>query len=129
MPRSFLYRKGKLEDLSRLRISLGLSATSEGIEFNVLGMGHEFWVALEENTIVAITVIGRTASNELTIMYLQVADSHKGLGVGTTLLKAVIGGYPGDEFVVIPFEGTAEFYRRLGFEKKDGWEMRLPAKV
>lgn len=124
MPPSIFYRKGKLEDLSQLRISQELSATTESIEFNTLGAGHEFWIAVDEKTIIGLTVLGRAGSSEFRIMYLQVASSHKGKGVGSGLIQAVLAYYPGSGFSVIPFEGTEEFYKRLGFVKVGQWEMR-----
>lgn len=119
------YRKGQLKDLSKLHFAEGLSATTESIEFNVLGMGHEFWMAVQGKAIIGLTVLGRTSPNEFKIMYLQVAPSRKSHGIGSALLKAIIENYPDSAFSVVPFEGTKEFYRRLGFEKTNQWEMRL----
>lgn len=127
MPLSIAYRKGSLEDLSRLQISEGLSATTQSIEYNVLGMGHEFWIAVDGNLIVGFTVLGRASPKEFKIVYLQVAPSHKRQGVGSSLIQAILAHYPDSEFSVIPFEGTEEFYRRLGFEKVNRWEMRVQA--
>ena len=127
MPVSIVYRKGNLEDLSKLRISEELSASAESIEFNVLGIGHEFWIAVEENTIVGLTVLGRANPKEFEIMYLEVPPSHKSRGVGTGLSQAILEHYPESEFSVIPFDGTEEFYKRLGFESAKNWEMRKRA--
>ena len=117
-------RRGTLEDLSRLKVAEGLSITAESAEFNILGMGHELWVAVEGAKIVAFIVLGRTSSNELIIMVLEVANSHKGRGIGSALVKAAMKHYAESDFVVIPSEGTEDFYRRLGFEKDDKWKMR-----
>jgi GNAT superfamily N-acetyltransferase len=123
-----VYRKGRLKDLLKLRMSEGLSATPESIEYNVLGMGHEFWIAVEEeDRIVGLTVLGRTNENSFKIMYLQVPLTRKGQGIGTGLIQAVLTQYPESEFSVIPFEGTVEFYQRLGFESATRWEMRRKA--
>jgi GNAT superfamily N-acetyltransferase len=127
MTSPIVYRKGNLEDLSNLQISEGLSATAESIEFNILGIGHEFWIAVEGDSIVGLTVLGRAGSNEFKVMYLQVSALHKGRGVGTGLIQAILEHYPESAFSVIPFDGTEEFYRRLGFEKVDRWEMRVQA--
>jgi N-acetylglutamate synthase-like GNAT family acetyltransferase len=124
MPLSIVYRKGSLEDLSRLQISEGLSATAESIEFNVLGMGHEFWIAVEESIVIGLTVLSRSSMKEFMIVYLEVAPSHKSHGVGTGLIQAILDYYPQSEFSVIPFDGTEEFYKRLGFESAKKWEMR-----
>ena len=124
MSLSIVYRKGSLEDLSRLQISEGLSATARSIEFNVLGMGHEFWIAVEEGMIIALTVLSRSSMKEFIIVYLEVAPSHKSHGVGTGLIKAILDHYPQNEFSVVPFDGTEEFYKRLGFESVKKWEMR-----
>lgn len=102
-------------------------ATAESIEFNVLGTGHEFWIAVEGDAIVGLTVLGRTGVNRFKIMYLQVPLSHKGRGVGTGLIEAVLEHYPASEFSVIPFDGTEEFYKHLGFESATKWEMRRKA--
>jgi len=121
---SIVYRKGSLEDLSRLQISEGLSATAESIEFNVLGMGHEFWIAVEEDVIIGLTVLSRGSMKEFTIVYIEVAPSHKSHGVGTGLIQAILDHYPQVDFSVVPFDGTEEFYKRLGFESVKNWEMR-----
>lgn len=118
-----IYRKGKHEDLSKLRISDGLSATAESIEFNILGAGHEFWIAVEGNSIVGLTVLGKVGANKFKVMYLQVPPSHKGRGVGSGLVQAILKHYPESDFSVIPFDGTEEFYKRLGFESETKWEM------
>ncbi len=120
------YRKGNLKDLSALEIFDGLSATKESIEFNVLGMGHELWIAVEGNSIIGLSVLGRPGSNKFKIMYLEVAPSKKNRGVGSGLIQVMLASNPGSEFSVVPFKGTKEFYRRLGFEKVSRWEMRKP---
>lgn len=124
MPLSIQYRKGKLEDLSKMTISEELSTTNESLEFNVIGMGHEFWIAAEGKVIVGFTVLGRPSPKEFKIMFLEVAASHKSHGVGSSLIRAILAYYPNCEFSVIPFEGTEEFYKRLGFGKVGQWEMR-----
>jgi len=108
MPPPIVCRRGGLEELRELKLSRDLSVGRESIEFNVVGMGHEFWIAVEGKRIVALTVIGRRTSNKLTIMYLQVADSYK--SQGSRLLSSLIDNYPESEFTVIPFEGTEELY-------------------
>ncbi len=127
MPIQIDYRKGNLKDLSALKISDALSATKESIEFNVLGMGHELWIAVEGNSIIGLSVLGRPGPSEFKIMYLEVAPSQKNRGVGSGLIRAMLANHPGSEFSVIPFEGTEEFYRRLGFEGVSQWEMRRTA--
>lgn len=127
MPVQIAYRKGNLEDLSALKISNALSASKESIEFNILGMGHELWIAVEGNSIIGLSVLGRPGSSEFKIMYLEVAPTQKNRGVGSGLIRAMLVNHPGSEFSVIPFEGTEEFYRRLGFERVSRWEMRRTA--
>ncbi len=126
MPVQIDYHKGNLKDLSTLKISDGLSATKESMEFNVLGVGHELWIAVEGNSIIGLSVLGRPGSNEFKIMYLEVTPSQKGRGVGSGLIQAMLANHPSSEFSVIPFEGTEEFYRCLGFEEVSQWEMRRP---
>ncbi len=113
--------------MSALKISDALSATKESIEFNVLGMGHELWIAVEGNSIIGLSVLGRPGSSEFKILYLEVAPSQKNRGVGSGLIRAMLANHPGSEFSVIPFDGTEEFYRRLGFERVSQWEMRRTA--
>jgi N-acetylglutamate synthase-like GNAT family acetyltransferase len=127
LPVPTVYRKGELKDLSNLRISRELSATSKSIEFNVVGMGHEFWIAVQDQIIIGMIVLGRESPNQLRIMYVEVAPSHKGQGVGSSLVQAILSQYPDNEFSVIPFEGTADFYRKLGFNPVNQWEMRKSA--
>ena len=124
MPPAITYRQGNLEDLSKLEFASRLAVTPATVEFNVVGMGHEFWIAVEDNTIVGLTVLARTTATQRTILYLHVSDSHKNLGIGSALLRTVLETYPESEFSVIPFEGTEEFYRRLGFTSSGRWEMR-----
>jgi N-acetylglutamate synthase-like GNAT family acetyltransferase len=121
---SIIYRKGNLDDLSKLQISEGLTATAASIEFNVLGVGHEYWIAIEGGTIVGLTVLGAPDPKEIRIMYVEVAASMKSQGVGTGLIQAILEHYPDREFSVIPSDRTEEFYRRLGFESTRKFEMR-----
>ncbi len=120
------YRRGKLADLSRLEISSGLSATKQSLEFNILGMGHELWIAVAGSRIIGLCVLGRPGSNEFKVMYLEVAPSQKNQGVGSGLMRAILANHPDSEFSVVPFEGTEEFYRRFGFDKVSRWEMHRP---
>jgi GNAT superfamily N-acetyltransferase len=124
MSPAITYRQGNLEDLSKLKFSSNMEVTAEKIEFNVVGMGHEFWIAVEGDTIVGLTVLARTTAAQRTILYLHVSDSRKNLGIGSALVRAILETYPQSEFSVIPFEGTEEFYRRLGFTSSSKWEMR-----
>ena len=101
--------------------------TSKSIEYNVVGIGHEFWIVVENNLIIGMTVLGRESSNQLRIMYVEVAASHKSKGIGSGLIQTILSQYPNDEFSVIPFEGTDDFYRKLGFKKVNRWEMRRSA--
>ena len=124
MTPNIAFRRGSLEDVTELRLARDLSVTPESIEFNVVGLGHEFWIAIENNEIIGLTVLGRPAPAEHTILYLHISGSHKNKGVGSALIKAVIDSYPESEFAVVPFDGAEEFYRRLGFVKSTMWEMR-----
>ena len=118
------YRKGSLNDLSKLKFAEGLSVSGESVEFNIVGVGHEFWVAVQGDMIIGVIVLGRGSQNELRIIYLEVAPAHKNEGVGSALLQSVIENYPEYKIYVIPFEGTEDFYRHLGFLKVSRWEMR-----
>lgn len=120
MPPPIVYLKGSLEDLSRLQISEGLSASAQSIECS----GHEFWIAVEENMMIGLTVLSRSSMKEFIIVYFDVTPSYKGRGIGTGLIQAVLDHYPQSEFSVIPFDGSEEFYKRLGFESAKNWEMR-----
>lgn len=124
MSLSIEYRKGTLGDVSRLKFAQGLSVSGENVEFNVLGMGHEYWIAVQANEVIGIIVLGKGNQTELRIMLLEVAPSRKNEGVGSRLLQKVIENYPECMIYVIPFEGTDEFYRHLGFTKLSRWEMR-----
>jgi GNAT superfamily N-acetyltransferase len=124
MSPAITFRQGNLEDLSKLKFASTMAVTSETVEFNVVGMGHEFWIAVQGDTIVGLTVLARTTATQRTILYLHVSDSHKNLGIGSALVRTILETYPRSEFSVIPFEGTEEFYRRLGFTTSGRWEMR-----
>jgi N-acetylglutamate synthase-like GNAT family acetyltransferase len=127
MPLSIIYRKGTLEDLTKFRISADLATTNESVEFNLLGRGHEFWIAVEEDVIIGFTAVGRSTLKRFIIIALEVAASHKNRGVGSGLIRAILANYPDSEFSVIPLEGTEAFYKRLGFESATKWEMRKKA--
>jgi GNAT superfamily N-acetyltransferase len=124
MSPAITFRQGNLEDLSKLKFASTMAVASETVEFNVVGMGHEFWIAVQGDTIVGLTVLARTTATQRTILYLHVSDSHKNLGIGSALVRTILETYPRSEFSVIPFEGTEEFYRRLGFTTSGRWEMR-----
>lgn len=69
-----VYRNGTLEDLTRLKFVEGLPETMRGMEFSVLGIGHELWFALRSNVIIAVTVLGMLDQNSFKIMFLEVAQ-------------------------------------------------------
>ena len=127
MSPAIIHRQGNLEDLSKLKISSTLALTPATVEFNVVGMGHEFWIAVEGSTIVGLTVLAKPAATRRTILYLHVSDLHKKLGIGSALIRTVLEAYPDSEFSVIPFEGTEDFYQRLGFTRSGRWEMQKSA--
>ena len=115
------YRKGSLNDVSKLKFAEGLSVSGESTEFNVLCMDQKFWVAVQADAEIGIIVIGRGSQNELRIMHPEVAPARKNGGMGSALLRAVIVHYPEYKLSVIPFEGTEGFYSRLGFLKVGRW--------
>ncbi len=90
-------------------------------------MEHELWIAVVGKVILGFTMLGRADREGFKIMYLEVAPPQKSRGVGSGLIQAVLAHYPNSEFPAIPFEGTEDFYRRLGFEKVSKCEMRRPA--
>jgi len=107
-----------------MRLAEGIAITPRSIEFNITGMGHEFWIGYEDQIIIALAVLGRLSPEEVKIIYLQVGDAYRGRGVGSSLLQAIIDSSQGCEFSVIPFHGTEEFYRKLGFVDANRLEMR-----
>jgi predicted N-acetyltransferase YhbS len=107
-----------------LRFEDGLSVTAESLEFNVLGMGHEFWIAAETGVIIALAVLAEENHDNLRILHLEVAPLRKKTGVGTGLLKAIIEAHPRRGLLVIPFDGTEDFYRQVGFSPTGRWEMK-----
>ena len=107
-----------------MRLADGIAITPRSVEFNVAGMGHEFWIGYEDQTIIALAVLGRLSAGEVKIIYLQVGDAYRGRGVGSSLLRAIMESRQDCDFSVIPFHGTEEFYRKLGFVDADRLEMR-----
>lgn len=124
LPSMVEYRKGTLHDLKTLRFESGLSVSAESIEFNVLGMGHEFWIGVQAGAIVALGVLAEENTDSFRILHLEVAPSRKKEGVGTALMRAIMKAYPRYSLSVVPFDGTEDFYQRLGFAKVSRWEMR-----
>lgn len=125
----FVYRRGNLDDLSKLVFAADLSIRTDSIEHNIIGMGHEFWIGIDHETIVAICVIDRNLPNLVTVMFLQVSESYKKTGVGSALLHAIMDSYPESEFRVVPLNGTREFYELMGFEPAGRWEMRTQSRA
>jgi predicted N-acetyltransferase YhbS len=107
-----------------MKFKSGLSASAMSLEFNVLGVGHEFWIAVQGDVIIGVTVLAREDADTFGILHLEVAPSRKKEGIGSALLRAVIQSYPNCIFSVIPFEGTEEFYNHLGFVRVSRWEMK-----
>lgn len=122
-------RKGTLTDLTRLKFEDGLSVTAESIEFNVLGMGHEFWIAIQSSVIIAIAVLAEEDLDTLRILHLEVAPLRKNEGVGSSLLKGIMREYPHHGLTVVPSDGTEEFYRQLGFCFTGRWQMKFTPSV
>lgn len=118
------YRKGALRDLRDLRFEEGLSVSAESIEFNVLGMGHEFWLAVQSRAIIGVAVLSQENHDSFKILRLEVAPSRKKEGVGSSLLKAVMDARSECDFSVIPTGETEAFYSHLGFVHTGRWEMR-----
>jgi len=71
------YRKGTLGDLTRLDLAKGLPLSREDIEFSIVAMGHEFWIATENNSIIGLAVLAMSEENQFTVMYLAVANPRK----------------------------------------------------
>ena len=124
MPQSIAYRIGRVEDISAMRLADGIAITPRSVEFNVAGMGHEFWIGHEGQIIIALAVLGRLSAEEVKVIYLQVGDAYRGRGVGSSLLRAIMDSSQDCDFSVIPFHGTEEFYRKLGFVEVNRLEMR-----
>jgi len=118
---SITCRRGNVRDIAKLLIADDLELKAESIEFNV-GIGHEFWIAVEENRILAVMVLRRRL-DAFNILYIRVARSRVGQGIGSSLVQAVLKAHPACEFSVIPFTGTEGFYHKLGFKNVRGWEM------
>jgi len=59
MPHSITYRVGRVEDISGMRLAEGIAIKPRSVEFNVAGMGHEFWIGYEDQIIIALAMIGR----------------------------------------------------------------------
>jgi N-acetylglutamate synthase-like GNAT family acetyltransferase len=124
MSRTVICRRGQVEDLRHLKFAEDLGLPPESIEYNVVGLGHEFWIAIEQDTVVGFTVLAKTRTNEFTIMHLKVANSQKGQGIGSKLVQGILKSAPSVELLVVPLAGTEEFYEQLGFRKSTQWEMR-----
>jgi len=118
------YRKGAVRDLATLRFEEGLSITAESIEFNVLGIGHEFWIAVQGDLVIGFTVLADENNDGFRILRLEVAPSRKNMGVGTAMLKAIMEAYPRCGLSVVPSGGAEVFYEGLGFRWVSRWEMR-----
>ena len=114
-----------MEDLRSLKIDGGLSVTAESMEFNVLGAGHEFWIAVRWGIVVACAVLAEEKPDFLRILHLEVTPMQRNKGVGSSLLKVIIKEQPERGLLVVPFDGTEEFYKQLGFVPVGRWEMKL----
>jgi N-acetylglutamate synthase-like GNAT family acetyltransferase len=119
------YRLGNVSDILEMGLTEGIAITPESLEFNVTGMGHQFWIAYEDRIIIALAVLSRLSPNEVKIIYLQVGDAYRGRGVGSSLLRTIMASSEDCDLTVIPFHGTEQFYRKLGFVEVNPLEMRL----
>jgi N-acetylglutamate synthase-like GNAT family acetyltransferase len=112
---------GVLDDLVTLRFE-GLSLSAENVEFNVLAVGHEFWVAVQNGTVIGLAVLAKSNHN-LRILHLEVSPSRKNEGIGSGLLRTIMGCYPQCGLSVTPSRGVEDFYQTLGFTWFSRWEM------
>jgi len=101
-----------------------MSITTEGIEFNVLDMGHEFWVAVQADVIIALAVLAQEDYDNIRILHLEVVPSRKNEGFRPSSLRAITKEYSQCSLWVIPFDGTEEFYEHSGFTRVSRWEVR-----
>jgi len=124
LPQPVKCRKGSLSDLKSLKIDNRISIAAESLEFNVLGMGHEFWVAEHSGMIIGISVLARENDHSFRILHLEVAASQRKKGVGRSLLQAISRGYPQCDFAVVPSKDTEGFYEHMGFLHVGRWEMK-----
>jgi len=125
------YRKGMFGDLTSLGFDDGLSLKAESIEFNVLGLGHEFWIAVQGGVVIGLGVLAKEDydGDNFLILHLEVAPSRKNEGIGSALLKAILKANPKSSLSVIPFGGTQDFYQSSGFQWVSRWEMRRGPEV
>jgi len=113
-----------LGDLTSLRFEDGLSLKAESVEFNVLGLRHEFWLAVQGGVIIGLSVLAEEDDDNLRILHLEVASSRKNEGIGSALLRTIVKANAQSSLSVIPFGGTEEFYQGLEFRWIFRWEMR-----
>lgn len=73
------YRRGTLDDLAKLDFAEDLAVSPEGIEFNIVGMGHEFWIGVENQTVIGLLALAKSAENQLMAIYLSVANPTRGM--------------------------------------------------
>ena len=125
MSHKITYRLGHVRDMLEMRLAEGIAVTPESVEFNVTGMGHQFWIAYEDRIVIGLAVLSRLSPNEVKIIYLQVGDAYRGRGVGSSLLRTIMDSSEDCDLTVIPFHGTEQFYRKLGFVDVSPLEMRL----
>lgn len=97
------------------------------VELNVLGRGHELWIAVEGKEIIGLAVLSEEGPESLRILRVEVTPLRKNQGIGTKILRAVFEAYPQCEFSVIPSGETEEFYAHLGFAHSGRWEMKRVA--
>jgi [ribosomal protein S18]-alanine N-acetyltransferase len=93
------------------------------------GKGGSVTVAIENETIVGAVVVNNTGMSgyipEHILVYIAVAPSQRGKGIGKSLMQQVIANTPGNIALHVEPDNPARIlYERLGFSNKY-LEMRL----
>jgi GNAT superfamily N-acetyltransferase len=108
---------------------------------------HLGWVAVESGRVVGFAVVERRSAAAAEILWIAVADSRRGQGVGSALLDQLVTELAGEGVRVIevktldksanyqPYAVTNAFYERRGFIQIDtidplpGWPPGNPAAI
>ncbi|NLW19620.1 MAG: GNAT family N-acetyltransferase [Candidatus Cloacimonetes bacterium] len=113
-----------------------VSAISKSLDYAFSkdeGKGGYVLVALENNVLVGITVVNQSGMDEyipsVFLVYIAVKESHRGKGLGKSMIKRVIKNSPSSIALHVEYDNPAKkLYENIGFVSKYA-EMRYEGEL
>lgn len=120
LPERVRLREGTNTDIDRVR-SIQFEALPSSRWEAEAYLQHEFYVAEHHGAVEGFLVARQTSPDEREILNVAVSPDCRGLGLGSALLRQLLGSYrvPGDVFLEVreSNEAARRLYERLGFKE------------